>query len=199
MVLPHRALSTLSRRAFLGGACAATLGSLASTAHAHSNAGVVDPPLAPPGVALTMDDGRTATLQGLLAGRVSALQLMFASCRATCPIQGALFAEGAKKLGDRIKDAQWLSLSIDPARDDARSLRAWLERFGAHPRWHAGRPDPKQLDALVDFLKARVQGPDGHTAQVYYFDRRGLLVLRSVDFTPAAEIVRVMGEIEKRG
>jgi hypothetical protein len=44
-------------------------------------------------------------------------------------------------------------------------------------------------------LKSKSAAPDPHTAQVYYFDRKGRLVLRSVDFPPAPEIVRLLEEL----
>ena len=190
-----------SRRSFLAGSLA-TLVTLAwsrsASVRAHSNAGVVAPPLSPPAVELVLDDGSSTTLAKLLQGRVTALQMMFTSCRATCPIQGAVFAQAAKALGDAIPSAQWLSLSIDPARDDPKALAAWMARFGRHPRWRAGRPTPPQLASLVAFLKAAAPGPDRHTAQVSFFDRKGMLALRSVDFPPSSELTRVLGELAKR-
>jgi len=192
MDLPDQPLTALSRRRFLAGALALTLGARVSTVRAHNSAGVVAPPEAPPAVELTLDDGKRASLASLLSGRVTALQLMFTSCSATCPIQGAVFAESARALTAEVKDAQWLSVSIDPARDTSAALRAWMARFGAHPRWRAARPAPSQLDGLYDFLKARNPGPDRHTAQVYFFNRKGLLAMRSVDFPSSKEITRVL-------
>jgi protein SCO1/2 len=186
----------LSRRAFVAGLSAALLAP--SGARAHNAAGVVEPPLAPPAIDVTLDDGRTTGLGKLLAGKVTALQLMFTSCGMTCPIQGAVFASAAKQLGDRVPGAQWLSLTIDPARDDTRKLTAWMARFGAHPRWRAARSSPADTERLVAFLKAQNPGPDSHTAQVYFFDRRGKLALRSVDFPPAAELLRVLEDLAKR-
>jgi len=139
-----------------------------------------------------LHDNSSTTLQTVLSGRVSAVQLMFTSCQATCPIQGALFASAAKKLGERLKPAQLISISIDPGQDTPAALRDWLKRFGASPRWRAARPDKQQLDALVTFLKSKNPAPDPHTAQVYFFNRKGELVMRSVDFPPAAEVVRVL-------
>ncbi len=197
-------MTQLSRRTFLGGMVATALTTTAVTsftpdkARAHSNAGLVAPPRAPPAVALTLDDGKSISLQKLLLGHVSAVQLMFTSCSATCPIQGAVFAQAARELGARVKDARWLSLSIDPTRDSPQALRAWMAKFGAHPRWRAARPDPKQLEKLFDFLKARNAGPDRHTAQVYFFDRRAQLVMRSVDFPPASELMRVLQDLGAR-
>ncbi|HEU4404284.1 MAG TPA: SCO family protein [Polyangiaceae bacterium] len=191
MMLSRRdALKTLA-----AGAC---LGSSAP-ARAHDSAGVVSPPEAPPSVELTMHDGTTTTLAKALADRVTALQLIFTSCTMTCPIQGAVFAAAAKDLGDRIGAAQWLSISIDPARDDPKALTAWMARFGPRPRWRAARPDAPGLDRLLTFLRSRTNGPDRHTAQVYFFDRRARLTMRSVDFPPSQELLRVLGELDRRG
>jgi protein SCO1/2 len=120
---------------------------------------------------------------------------MFTSCQATCPIQGALFANAAKKLAENNKPAQLLSISIDPDRDTPAVLRDWLKRFGSSPRWRAAQPEKAQLEALVELLKSKNAAPDPHTAQVYYFDRKGRLVLRSVDFPPAQEIVRLLEQL----
>jgi protein SCO1 len=187
-----------TRRSFLMGVTSLGLGAHAAPLHAHAAAGPVEPPEAPPPVELTLDDGQVTTLQALLKDRVSAVQLMFTSCQATCPIQGALFAGAAKKLGDRNKSAQLLSISIDPERDTPEALRTWLKRFGASPRWRAAQPKKAQLEAVVAFLKSKNPGPDPHTAQVYYFDRKGRLVLRSVDFPPAPEIVRLLEELASK-
>jgi protein SCO1 len=192
MGLPDIQLSRPTRRAILCGSAALLFGSLTTPARAHNDAGVVSPPLPPPDVPLTLQDGASTTLRAVLAGKVTALQLMFTSCRATCPIQGTLFAKGAKQLGDAVKAAQWLSVSIDPKRDDPAALRRWLERFGAHPRWRAAQPAAKELEALVGFLKSKKSGADPHTAQVYFFNGNGELVMRSVDFPPVPEMIRIM-------
>jgi protein SCO1/2 len=190
-------LSAPARRAFLCGAAAVLLGTFTTAARAHNEAGAVDPPLPPPDVPLTLQDGSSAGLRAALAGKVTALQLIFTSCRATCPIQGALFAKGARQLGDSLPAAQWLSISIDPARDDPAALRRWLARFGAHPRWRAGRPAAEELKALVGFLKSKKPGADPHTAQVYFFNVKGELVMRSVDFPPVPEMIRIMKSVAR--
>lgn len=186
---------TPTRRSFVCGAIATAASALTTPARAHNSAGIVKPPEPPPPLALMLDNERQSTLEKELRGHVTALQLMFTSCQATCPIQGAIFGQSAKELANQVADAQWLSVSIDPTRDDPEALRQWLARFGAHARWHAGRPALQQLDPLIDFLKARNSGADRHTAQVFFFDRRGELAMRSVDFPPVAEIVRVLKEL----
>jgi protein SCO1/2 len=192
-----------SRRQLLGLVALAlgtsALAAPASLVSAHSNAGRVLPRATPPGMPLTLDDKKQTSLQKLLPGHVTALQLVFTRCRATCPIQGALFAAAAKTLGERVPAAQLLSISIDPANDDPAALEAWLKRHGQSARWRAAQPTPKAVEAFMDFLKARANGPDRHTGQVYYFDRKGQLALRSVDFPPAQEVVRALEELAAGG
>lgn len=186
----------LSRRAFVAGLTAAGLwGASASQASAHNDAGRVSPPAAPPTLNLTLDSGKQVGLAKHLAGRVTAVQLVFTACRATCPIQGAVFAAAAKELGEMLPQAQLLSISIDPARDTPEVLHSWRARHSESPRWWAARPKAEQLNPLMDFLKARASGPDRHTAQVYFFNPKGQLALRSVDFPSSKEIVRALKEL----
>lgn len=164
-------------------------------AWAHNSAGLVSPPQAPPPVRLLLHDGRQTTLRELLTGRVTAVQLMFVGCTATCPIQGALFASAEQLLGHRTGKPplmQLVSLSIDPLNDDAKALKGWRQRFGAGESWVAGSPVMKDVDPWLDFLQGRNKGVDRHTAQVYFFNPRAELAFRTVDFPPAPEIVKLL-------
>ena len=81
-----------------------------------------------PNQPLTDTLGRSIDLSTLLRGKVTAVQLMFAGCSSTCPIQGAVFAAVAQQV--KAPDAQLLSLTIDPLGDSPQALRSWLGRFG---------------------------------------------------------------------
>lgn len=167
------------------------------TAYAHG--GLVLPPLAPPStVRLRLQDGRTLSPVALLEGRVTALQLMFTGCSATCPIQGALFAEVERQLLVRRAapgDVQLVSASIDVLGDNPAALAAWLGRFGAGGLWRAATPAVADLDRWLDFLQGRRAGADRHTTQVFLFDRQGRLAMRTVDLPPPSEVVRLVGEL----
>lgn len=181
-----------SRRGFLAAAACLLL---APRTRAHDDAGPVSPPQAAPDSRLELDDGKNTKLGKQLAGHVTALQMVFTRCRATCPIQGALFASVERELGDALPEARLLSVSIDPEHDDPKVLRAWLQRYDAGARWRAARTPGAELSALLDFLKARASGPDKHTAQVYYFDRAGKLAFRSVDFPSAGDVVSTLRKL----
>ncbi len=53
-----------------------------------------------PPVRLVLDDGTATDLAGETRGRWTVLQLMFAGCTSTCPIQGAIFQRAQADLRD---------------------------------------------------------------------------------------------------
>ena len=147
--------------------------------------------------------GVATELPALLRGRVTALQLMFTGCSATCPIQGALFAQAQRDLKGAVVGAQFLSVSIDALGDTPAALAAWLKKFSAAPGWLAAVPRVQDVDALVERLgsggEKKPQGPDPHTGQGYVIDRRCELVFRTASMPPPAQIVDALRQVDARG
>ena len=175
----------------------------AAAASAHFPFGPVVPARPMPAWPLTPHLGQLPTLRALTQGHLSALQLMFTGCSATCPIQGAIFAEAQRQLGGRVSGSQFVSLSIDPLADTPRALAAWLQNLGAQAGWVAAAPRMAELDALFELLSGprvgKRSGPDPHTGQVYFLSRRGELVYRSADLPPPEQIVQLMRQIDSSG
>jgi protein SCO1 len=167
-----------------------------TAAPAHEPFGPLRPPLPTPRLSLTADDGKRFELTERLRGRVTALQLMFTSCSATCPIQGALFGALAP-LVETQREMQLLSLSIDPLGDGPQAVRSWLTRFGTHTNWQGAVPRVEDVDRLLDFVRGRAAGADRHTAQVYLFDRQARLAYRTADMPPARFVADLMGQLSR--
>jgi protein SCO1 len=166
---------------------------------AHEPFGALRPPQPALRLSATADDGRRFELSARLNGQITALQLMFTGCSATCPIQGALFGALAPLVAGR-REMRLLSLSIDPLGDSPAALRRWRERFGAaHNHWQAAAPRVEDVDRLLDFLRGRALGADRHTAQIYLFDRRARLAYRTADMPPAAFVAGLMDELSRMG
>jgi protein SCO1 len=181
-----------ARRQFVRSGCVLALGgAVEGMARAHNDPGRVLPPAPAPNLSLTLHDGRKTQLKALLGGRVTALQLMFTGCSATCPIQGALFNQVQERLAGE-PGLQLISITIDPLNDDPKAMRGWLKRFAAGERWLGATPDIMQLDLWLTFLRARNIGVDRHTAQVYFFNSAGELALRTTDFPAPEDIARLM-------
>jgi protein SCO1/2 len=198
--MPTAMPGTIRRRAVVQASLGtAFLAGLSIPTRAHDSYGVVDPPRLVARLRIASLERGTTELAELMRGRVTALQLMFTSCSATCPIQGAVFAEVQQRLRSEPKDFRLVSVSIDPLGDDAKALRAWLHRFGADPaRWTAAVIAPEHLDALFNFLQGRASGSDQHTAQVYLFDRQARLVYRTLEMPPASSVVSLMEQVSQR-
>lgn len=142
-------------------------------------------------------------LAALLRGRTTALQLMFTGCSATCPIQGALFAQAQHELLAQGVAAQLVSLSIDPLGDTPAALDGWLRQFSAAPGWLAAVPRLGDVDRIVDVLgsggEPRPKGSsDPHTGQVYIVDRRGELVYRTPSMPPVRQIIAILRLVAER-
>jgi len=186
----------LSRRRWLTGLATCCAWALQSTAHAHQSPGPVTPPRLVPDLALTGGDGRALSLRRSLLGHVTAVQLMFTGCSATCPIQGAVFGSVQQRLEGADAGFRLFSVSIDPLGDDPQALRAWLRRFDADPRrWAAGILRLADVDRLQDFTRGRASGVDRHTPQVYVFNRRAELVFRTIDLPSGEQIVDVLRQV----
>ena len=184
-------------------ALAATGSAVRARAAAHDSFGPVQPPLAAPVLPLLTHDGRRTRLDQELRGHVTAVQLMFTGCSAVCPLQGALFGTVAAKLArapaSTSPGPRLLSLSIDPRADDPRALSGWLSRHGATPAWRAAAPAMDDVDRLLDTLRARVDGADRHTGQVFVFDRRARLVYRTTDLPSSAHVLQVLQAATQAG
>jgi len=149
-----------------------------------------------PAMSVATAAGQTVALQGLLKGHVTALQLMFTGCTATCPIQGAIFADAARMLAGATSDLRLLSVSIDPLGDSPKALAAWLGRFAAPTqRWSAAVPRVQDVDTLFDFLRGRASGIDRHTAQAFLFDRQARLAFRTLDMPAGADLAALMRQL----
>jgi protein SCO1/2 len=158
-------------------------------AQAHAGIGPVRPPVFLPDAAVTRHDGARATLQTILSGKTTALQLMFTSCSATCPLQGAVFAGIQQKRPNLAAEhMQLVSLSIDPLGDDPQALAAWLRRFDARAGWTAVVPAWRDLDAIRAGLQRNTGRVEDHSTQVYLFNTKGALIWRTGDLPSAQEI-----------
>jgi protein SCO1 len=204
--------SSALRRRILQAAFSLGLGTLLHPARAASDTpardaarsshfpfGPVVPARPIPAWQVITQSGQSTNLAALLTGRVTALQLMFTGCTATCPIQGALFAQ-AQHVLPRGSDFQLISISIAPLADTPAALTHWLRDFAAGPEWLGVAPRAEDLDKMFELLarggESRPVGPDPHTGQVYIANRRGELVYRTPSMPPAAQIVAALREVE---
>ncbi|HWH82823.1 MAG TPA: SCO family protein [Burkholderiaceae bacterium] len=190
---PEHDFSAARRHCAIAVGCIAVLPTRAF-ADLHDAAGPVKPARPVPAIVVTTQEGRQRPLQSLLEGKVSALQLMFTGCSSICPIQGALFAAIEPALaGASLRDAQLLSVSIDPLGDSPAQLQTWRRKFSAGTNWLAAVPTDRDLPRLVSWIgNSSTDILDRHTTQILIVDRAARLTWRSTDLPAAREVLAVL-------
>ena len=193
------ARSAIARRSLFFSLATALALPSAKAADVHGKVGPVRPPVAVPDFEVVSSDGRTRQLRDMLAGRVSAVQLMFSRCRSICPIEAATFARvqdaPADNLADRI---QLMSLSIDPATDTPEVLKAWLQRFGARQGWGAFAPSITGLALVRSFFDQGSGFGEDHSTAMYVIDSNARLVWRSSELPAPDDVAKLLVGMNRR-
>jgi protein SCO1/2 len=132
------------------------------------------------GFSLPGADGKTLTLKDF-AGKVVVVFFGFTQCPDVCPTTLAEVSSVKKALGADGDKLQAVFITIDPERDTAPMLKAYVANFD--PSFVALRPDSaEQLAAVAKEFKIYYKKSEGksatsytmdHTAASYVFDPKG--------------------------
>jgi protein SCO1/2 len=154
------------------------LSSLAAD-RAALKAGVFEPPRMAPELSLDASNGGKLALANY-RGKVVLLGFGFTSCPEVCPTTLAVLAQARKRLGPQGDQLQIIYVTVDPERDSADRMRAYLRGFD--PTFVGGTGAPAQLEAVRKsygvMAERKAMGEDytvGHSSSVYVIDREGLL------------------------
>ena len=136
------------------------------------------------GFALADHNGAQRTLADF-KGKVVVVFFGFTQCPDVCPTALADLAEVKRLLGPQGDKLQGLFVSVDPERDTAEVLKAYMTNFD--PGFLALRPDsPEPLAALAKDFKVYYKKAEGrtptsytmdHSAGSYIYDTKGKLRL----------------------
>lgn len=151
----------------------------AAAGRAALKAGAFDPPALAPELSLTASNGGTLSLAPY-RGRVVLLEFGFTNCPKVCPTTLATLASVRKRLGADARDVQVVFVTVDPERDTAEQMRAYLRGFD--PAFVGGTGTPAQLAEVRKRYGVMAQRRNigdsytvGHSSSVYLIDRRGRL------------------------
>jgi len=122
--------------------------------------------------------------QSDLQGKVTVLEFFFTSCQGPCPVMNMRMAELYKQY--QSTDAvQFVSISVDPARDSLTALKAYSHRYGVTDhRWNFLRGPLQDVEDLsVKGFKLGGNFPAGHSTRFVLIDGDGRIrgYYRSLD------------------
>lgn len=132
---------------------------------------------------------------GDFAGKLVVLFFGYTQCPDVCPTTLANLAETQKLLGADGDKLMGLFVTLDPERDTAELLKAYVAQF--NPDWLALRGNAEQTSAAAKEFKIFYRKVPGqtetsytldHTAASYVFDTHGRLRLYVRHATPPAEL-----------
>src|SRR5687767_2264465 len=142
-------------------------------------AGVFEPPTTAPAFSLPASSGGEQALANY-RGKVVLLGFGFTTCPEVCPTTLAVLAQARKRLGAQADQVQVLYVTVDPERDNAEQMRAYLRGFDPTFVGLTGTPDKlAAVRAKYGVTAERKNIGDsysvGHSSSVYLIDRKGLL------------------------
>ena len=157
-------------------------------------AGVFEPPRQAPDFSLPGTHGEQLALREW-RGKVVVLGFGFTHCPEVCPVTLATLAAARKQLGAEADQVQVLWITVDPERDDAARLGAYVTAFD--PTFIGATGTDAQLAAVrkdYGIAAKRVQKPGqadsfSHSAFTYLIDRQGRLRALMPYGHPAADFV----------
>ena len=135
------------------------------------------------GFSLMDHNGQLRTVKDF-AGKVVVVFFGFTQCPDVCPTSMAELAEVKQMLGADGDKLQAIFITVDPERDTAELLKAYMGNFD--PSFLALRPTPEQLPQVAKDFKIYYKKVDGktqgsytmdHSAGSYIYDPKGRIRL----------------------
>jgi len=153
--------------------------------------GEFSPPAMAPDFSLPGTHGKTLKLSDY-RGKVVALGFGFTSCHEVCPTTLAELASIRKQLGAASADFQVVYVTVDPAKDTPKVMKAYVTGFD--PSFLGATGTATQLEAVrkqYGAFAAKGKPGDGmdHSSFVYLIDRTGKLRGISPYGTPVADVL----------
>ena len=160
---------------------------------------------AAPEFTLTNQDGQRASLSAL-RGKVVAITFIYTTCVDTCPLLTAKMASLQGRLGrDFGPRVQFLSISVDPARDTPEVLKLYAEAHGAQGAgWTFLTGTPAEIRTVAKhygvYYRKTPRGDVDHTFLTSLVDRDGILRVQylGVRFDPN-ELLRDLQTLVREG
>lgn len=162
----------------LVGALAATAGAYAAEDHKHHQ-----PPTAekPSSVRVKYDDAVLTDQNGrqikfktdVIGDKIVVIDFVYTTCTTVCPVLTALMAKVQGELGEEaLAEVQFISVTVDPARDTPARLKEYAAKYGAKPGWVWLTGPTGRVNAVLKGFGAYAPNFEDHPPLVLVGDAR---------------------------
>ncbi|HEU4352505.1 MAG TPA: SCO family protein [Burkholderiales bacterium] len=165
---------------------AATLAAVSLAAHGHEEKSRPASPLAKTSYMAVIREAPDFTLRDVegksvrlseLRGKSVLVAFIYTTCTGACPLLSARMSRLQQKLAAAHIPAALVSVTVDPERDDAKTLGAYAKRFGARPGWYFVREEPARLAPVLaaydEWTRREPPGELDHPARLHLIDAAG--------------------------
>ena len=99
----------------------------------------------------------------LVKGKTVIINVMFTTCKDSCPVMAGNYARIQEWLGPRLgKDANMISISVDPETDSPARMKAFGEKFKARPGWYLVTGKKENVELVLKRLGLYVADKQDH-------------------------------------
>ena len=132
----------------------------------------------------------------LIRGRTVIIIPFFTTCTGACPVMNQNLARIQDWLGDRLgKDANIISISVDPATDTVPVLRAYAGQFNARPGWYFLGGKRENVELALTKLGQFVETREDHMNLMIIGNEKTGLWKKAFGLADSESLIRVVDSV----
>jgi protein SCO1 len=133
----------------------------------------------------------------LIAGRTVIINIVFTSCRSSCPLTLGKLAELQDLFGDRMGEIVFLSISVDPVMDTPQMLRVYADALNARPGWYFLTGPADAVYNVLRRLGDRSNNPEEHSDVIIVGNDPSGAWIKLTAIATTEDIAEAVIEVEK--
>lgn len=136
----------------------------------------------------------------LIKHKVVVINVMFTTCKDSCPVMARNFARIQDWLGPRLgKEVQMLSISVDPDTDTPPRLKAYAQQFKARPGWYFLSGNKENVETILRKLGLYVEQKQDHLNVFLIGNDRTGLWKKALGVADGEKLIQVVDTVLRDG
>ena len=134
----------------------------------------------------------------LIKDRVVIINVMFTTCKDSCPRMAETFAKLQGWLGSKLdKEVEMISISVDPETDTPALLSAYAQKFKAKPGWYFLTGKKANVDTVLKKLGLYVEQKQEHLNLFLIGNDRTGLWKKAFGMAPTDQTIATLNSVLK--
>ena len=149
-----------------------------------------------PDVTLLNQDRQEVRLREYLhSDKPVVLGFLFTTCTTICPVQGAMFSNMQKNLGQDVGKVRFVSVSIDPENDTPERMKEFLKRYQGREGWDFLTGNKADIETVARAFDAYVPNKMSHLPLTFLKAAGGEDWVRLRPYPTSAELLQEIRQL----